>query len=128
MTDDQDRAESLLQGSKEQTRHSAGLKDLSEAVADAYRDLDAGDAYENLTIRDENLAALMAALDETRQLEVIGERANEALSQDEPMDSRAALLKALIRVGLQEVAEDALSDAKDGRIQYIQYKEEESGF
>lgn len=137
MPDQQDAAEQALQQSKEQKRHSAepantreeesGLS-LTDAVAEAYHDLDAGDLHENLTVRDENLAALIAGLEETGQLEAVGQRANELLGRDEDIDSRAALLKVLIRVGIHEVAADELDDAKQGRTQYIQEKESESGF
>lgn len=129
----QDKAEELLQSSKEQKRHSsdpetASTQSLERAVAAAYHDLDDGELHENLTVRDENLAALIAGLEATGRVEDVGRRACERLDRDAEIDSRAALLKALLRVGLQEVAAEELADAKSGRRTYIQEKESESGF
>jgi len=77
MTDDNpdtDAAEELLQKSKSNKRHqtdpstnSKETRDLADAVADAY----AADISENLTIRDGNLAALFAGLEETGELETV---------------------------------------------------------
>jgi len=51
---------------------------LVDAVADAY----ASDISENLTIRDGNLAALFAGLEETGELEAVIEAAADELDRD----------------------------------------------
>lgn len=134
----QKEAEELLQQSSEQKRHNTpagagGEPDqetasLDEAVAEAYHALDDGDLHENLTVRDENLAALVAGLDDTERLEAVGVRANDHLGRDDDVETRAGLLKALLRVGLSEVAEEELTEAKDGRRMYLQETEMESEF
>lgn len=135
----EDKAEELLQSSKQQKRHSAESNDdtttsqsqsksLVDAVAEAYHDLDDGAIHENLTVRDENLAALVAGLEETGELEAVGRRANEALDRDDDVDTRAGVLKLLLRVGLDKIAAAELDEAKRGRTQYIQERESESEF
>lgn len=131
MTDDNTTdAEALLEESKNQRRHetepSMGAEQkasLVDAVADAYADLDAGNLPENLTIRDGNLAALFAGLDETDKLGEIIDDAAEALDRDEAdAESKAAALRLLVRVGLDEVAPDALDAGAEG---YQQFREDQ---
>jgi len=127
MSDDSEKAEELLQQSKSQKRHttdpssSDGNSDppLQDAVRDAYARLDEGDLHENLTVRDGDLAALVAALEETDQLSTIGDRANQWLDRDGTAESRAAVLKALLRVGLQDVASDEVEAAKEGKREFL---------
>ena len=100
--------------------------ELEEAVREAYEQLDEGEIPENLTIRDEDLAALFAGLDETDGLEDVGKAAANALERDaDRLDTRVAVLKLLVRVGLDEVAPDTVESAKEGRRQYLESQADE---
>lgn len=120
--DNADDAEALLQEAKEQKRHETDpttvaddAQSLEDAVAAAYDDLGDGDLPENLTIRDSNLAALFAGLDETDELGSIVADAATALDRDEPdADSKAAALRMLVRVGLDKVAPETLDAGAAG--------------
>lgn len=128
----------LLEQAGEQRRHSddstaSGREDepeksLERAVADAYHDLDDGDRHENLTVRDENIAALVAGLEDTDRLVDVGEAANAHLGRDADVGSRADVLKALLRVGIDEIDADVLDAGREGRSLYVQETEMESGF
>jgi len=130
MTDEPSDPEALLEEAKSQKRHETEPsttadddQDLVDAVADAYADLDEGDLPENLTIRDGNLAALFAGLDETNELGGIIADAAAALDRDEPdAESKAAALRLLVRVGLDEVAPEALDAGVEG---FEQYREQQ---
>ena len=107
MSDEQKKAEELLQQSKEQTRHGSdptpreteNKLSLQEALLNAYEDLENGDLLETLTIRDDDLAVLLEALSETDELSALGDSAHRALGREEAqVKSKAGLLKALIRV------------------------------
>jgi len=129
MSENSDKAEELLQQSKEQKRHTTDPETdtstgsdsppLQEAVSESYARLEAGEMHENLTVRDADLAALMAALDETGELPAVGQRANDWLSREASAESRADVLNALLRVGLHEVASDEVEGAKEGKRQFL---------
>jgi len=131
MTDDTTDAEALLEQSKQQKRHEtepaattdAGEQDLADAVADAYDELEENELPENLTIRDDNLAALFAGLDETDGLTDVIAAAASALDREEPdADSKAAALRLLVRVGLDDVAPEVLDAGAEG---YEQHREQQ---
>ncbi|RDZ50440.1 hypothetical protein C5C07_19145 [Haloferax sp. Atlit-4N] len=135
MSDDQPNAEELLQSAKSQKRHTSTPKseepneeakdeedELINAVEDAYRSLDEGGLNQTLSLRDANLAALFAALEETEELNVVGKRALEHLNREETTNSKADVLKALVRIGLSEVATDELKAGVEGRRQYERSK------
>lgn len=130
MTDDKERAEELLSSSQDEKRHQtepaqsttpteAEEPTLAEAVAQAYDDLEEGDLYANLTVRDENLAALVSGLDAAGKLDDLTEAANGHLGRNGEVGTKAALLKALIRVGISEVDADVLEAAKEGKKQHL---------
>lgn len=126
-SDNSEKAEELLKQSKSRKRHTTDPSSsdensaprLQDAVRDAYARLDEGELHENLTVRDGDLAALVAALEETDQLSTIGDQANEWLGRDGDAESRAAVLKALLRVGLQGVASDEVEAAKEGKREFL---------
>lgn len=130
MSNDSPDAEELLEQSKNQKRHETEPstsegddQDLVGAVADAYADLDEGDLPENLTIRDANLAALFAGLDETGELASVIDDAADELDREKPgAESKAAALRLLVRVGLDEVAPEALDAGVEG---FEQYREQQ---
>ncbi|NUC75000.1 hypothetical protein HTZ84_22305 [Haloterrigena sp. SYSU A558-1] len=93
--------------------------ELEDAVADAYEKIDEGDRSSNLTLRDENLAALFHGLEDANQLADVGDAAAEELGWDQDdTDTRAGVLRALVRIGLKEVDEDVIQAGKDGRDQF----------
>lgn len=133
MGDDQAKAEELLQQSKDQKRHetepTTAEKDdnptLEEAIADAYVSLESGDLHSNLTLRDENLAALFAGLDETGNLERIGSNAAAELDRDAEATTKADVLRLLVRIGLSEVEDGVIDAAKNGRKQFLESQTDE---
>jgi hypothetical protein len=133
MADDRDKAEELLQDSKDQTRHGAEAQSgsesgsevdvptLHEAIKDAHERLGADEMPENLTIRDKRLAALIRGLEVAGQLEDVAVDAGTALGRDtnDIRGTRAATLRLLVRVGLQEVAPGTTQTAIEARKEYL---------
>lgn len=124
----EDNAEQVWQQASEEERHTTDPSnsaeqddepDLQEAIKEAYAQIDAGDTHENLTVRDENLAALIHGLDDAGELGSIASKANEKLDRDDDAsETTAGVLKALIRVGLDEVRSDAMDTAVEAKKQY----------
>lgn len=89
---------------------------LEDHVRDAYHQLDAGDLPKNLTIRDENLAALFYGLKQSGELKTVGEMAADTIGRDpEGLDTKAGVLRNLVRVALQDVDPDVIESAKEGK-------------
>lgn len=134
MSEDQPNAEELLQSAKSQKRHTSKPKGESssseekeenkiiDAIEDAYERLDTGELNQTLSLRDANLAALFAALESTGDLDDVGQRALNHLGREETTNSKADVLKALVRIGLSEVAVDELEAGVEGRRQYEKSK------
>lgn len=124
MPDDTEKAEELLSQSKDQTRVKSEAPDtddsddarpLDEAIADAFAQLEADALSENITVRDDRLAALFEALDETGRLADIEAECIDHLGRDEnPAGNKAALARYLLRVGLSDVAPETVEQAKSG--------------
>lgn len=133
MTNDTDKAEELLKQSKSQKRHetdpaveeSRDQESLEDAVADAYARIESGDMHQNLSVRDANLAALVAGLESTGRLEAVGRRAAERLGRDVEVDNRAALVSVLLRFALDEVAAEEVAAAKAGKKKYLVSQDDE---
>ncbi len=90
-------------------------------MADAYEAIDAGDVSSNLTLRDDNLAALFRGLEQSGRLADVGEQATDELDRDdEDTDSRAAVLRLLVRIGLQETDASVIDAGKAGRKQFLE--------
>ena len=92
---------------------------LVDAVADAYEKLDNNDLSSNLTLRDENLAALFHGLEDANQLKDVGAAAADEIGWDQSdTDTRAGVLRALVRIGLTQIddAGGESDDDADGRI------------
>ncbi len=136
MSDDAKKAEELLQQSGEQKLHATEAPEpesttesddsqpLEDAIADAYEAIDEGDLSSNLTLRDENLAALFHGLEETDQLPEVGQRAAEALERDpDDTETRAAVLRLLVRIGLNEIDKGESKAVKEGRRQFLDIDE-----
>jgi hypothetical protein len=131
---DQDAAEDLLREAKNNRRHTTDAPeqstvdeadddpvDLPSAIAEAYGEIDAGETPSNLTLRDSNLAALFAGLEQSGQLEPIIDGAYDALDRDGEVDSytRATALRLLVRVGLDEVDGEVIEAGKEGKQQFL---------
>jgi hypothetical protein len=101
---------------------------LDEAVADALGAIGAGDQHPNITFRDENMVALLQALEETSDLSEIVEQASERTSRDADSTDRSEACRQLLRVGLREIDPDVLDDAEDGVRLYAQRQASDSSF
>ena len=134
MTDDQAKAEELLQEAKEQSRKDTeptaepsddeDIPELEDAIADAYQAIDDNDLSSNLTLRDEKLAALFNGLEASEQLADVGEMAADELDRDpDDTESRAAVLRLLVRIGLTEVDDSLLESGKEGRRRFLESDE-----
>lgn len=119
----EEKAEEFLQNSQHNTRATSGegtsRQPLDAAVADAFGRLEDGDLNQNLTTRDERLAALLDALDETDQLEEIVAAASEELAKDDQDVSKSTVVALLTRIGLETVAPEMLEEAKSGYQSYL---------
>jgi hypothetical protein len=129
MSDNQAKAEKLLKGQSNQSRHQTEPESktettddalsLEDAIAEAYAGIENGDLHSNLTLRDENLAALFVGLDETGDLERIGSDAADTLEKDNDVTTKADALRLLVRIGLAEVDDNVIDAAKTGRKKFL---------
>lgn len=105
---------------KEATDDTADTSEtLEDHVQAAYHKLDAGDLPKNLTIRDENLAALFYGLKESGRLEDVGVSAADEIDRDpEGADTKAGTLRNLVRVALEEIDPEVIESAKEGMRRY----------
>jgi len=78
--------------------------DLVEAIAAAYSDLDEGNRETAISTRDERLAAILAGLAETGQIESTAESVWDDLEADpeSAIHTKSALVSGLLHVGLEE--------------------------
>lgn len=128
----QDKAEKLLQSSKNQKRSTSepsqvdGTVELTQTVQNAYEAIDNGDASSNITVRDTNLAALFHGLEESGELENVAADARRALNRENDSNvNRSQTIGDLIRVGLQEVAPNTVDQAMRAKKEYLLSKEDE---
>lgn len=130
--ENQNKAEELLSQSKSQSRLNSEVSDqptteqdeseglsLADAVANAYEDLDEGELHQNLTVRDEDLAALVTALENTGQLNNVAQRAYDRLDIEGEPNSRADFIKAAVRLALSEIGEEEVEAAKQGKRKHL---------
>jgi len=117
--------EAVLQAQKEDKRHRSEpssperLTDLEDAIVQAFEEIDAGDRPQNLTVRDEKLAALLGGLEDAEQLDEVMIRAAENLGTEPPEKvTRANTLRMLIRLGLVESVPDIVETSAAARDQY----------
>lgn len=125
MTENKDPEEIMAQ-SQEQTRYNSEATtateesvDLEDAIRAAYQQLDDGEKHENLSVRDQDLKALFDGLDDAGMLEDVGERALGRLDRGGEASTKGAVLGALVRVALGEVAPDEVESAKDAKREYL---------
>ena len=125
--DDAEKAQDLLSGSKNQTRHGAEAPDednessltVYDLVQEYHARMEADEVSENLTFRDSNFAALLRSLEDAGKLDEVIRRAESALDIDESdRGGKGVALRLLVRVGLQNVAPDAIETANEARREY----------
>lgn len=92
---------------------------LSDAVAAELDAINHGDASNALTFRDEALAALVRAMDQTGQIDETAAELAEALDEDVEDASRSLLLSLAIRYALEDIDHDLLEAYTEGKKQYL---------
>jgi len=124
MSNDKDPDE-ILAAQKENKRHTTdpdtngSSPALEEAIVRAFEEIDAGNRPQNLTVRDEKLAALFGGLEDADRLDELMTRAAEQIGAEPPEKvTRANTLRMLIRAGLVESTPDILETSKRAREQY----------
>ncbi|WP_266082275.1 hypothetical protein [Haladaptatus caseinilyticus] len=128
----QDKAEKLLQSSKNQKRSTSEPSpsdeavELTQTIQEAYEAIDDGDASSNITVRDTNLAALFHGLEESGDLANVAAAARTELDrEDDPTVNRSQTIGDLIRVGLQAVAPETVDQAMAAKKEYLLSRENE---
>jgi hypothetical protein len=123
--------EELLDEAQEQDRlnsepavagdDDAGSKSLEDRIRDAYEALNEGDENSNITVRDENLAAVFLGLEAADELRDVSVAASEDLDRDvnDARASRSRTVGLLVRVGLQKVAPEVLESGREARREYL---------
>lgn len=126
MSNNEDEAEKLLQEAKDQSRHKTEPENeqtdtppLEDAVADAYRRLDSNDLPSNISLRDDNLAALFAGLEESGELSELGNATADELGREATINTRADVLRLLLRYAISDIDDSILDRGKSGRTQYL---------
>ncbi|MFC6720953.1 hypothetical protein ACFQGT_00190 [Natrialbaceae archaeon GCM10025810] len=142
MADDelsQEEAEQMWKGESENTlvnseapdppSTTGDSKSLEEAVADALAKIDDVEesANEHLTTRDRNLSALFAALEEAGELSDLGRKAADALERDEDPQTKADVLRLLLRYAISDLDESVLESGTEGLKRYRE-RTAEDGF
>ena len=126
--------EELLEQSKEQKRHrsepqqsdtdDSSEQPLEEYIADVYEELDAGEVPTNLTMRDQNLAALIRGLDAASKLDSVGADLRDHLDREAvDSESRGSVLGLLVRAGLSDVRPDLIEAGEAGYETYTDRQE-----
>lgn len=122
--------ENLLTEAKEQDRLNSDPvapaddveddpKDLRGAIQDAYEAIDEGEKNENITVRDTNLAALFAGLEEAGRLSDLAADAEEALGRGDSPVSQSQTLGLLARVGIQELDRELMEEASNAYTDHL---------
>jgi hypothetical protein len=98
----------------------------AEAIQKHYARIEAGEETEQMSFGDERVAALTRGLEDTEQLEDLARDAESALEREgNTTEGRAATLRLLVRIGLQEVAPERIQTAIEARREYqSKYKNE----
>lgn len=124
--------EELLQQSRNQRRTSTepaarepGSDDqpsLTDAVVEAFDELEAGELNSTFGFRDARLVALLVGLERSGQLSSVVTDAQQQLGREPDPDAatRSQLASLLIRLGIQHLDADLLEAASDGYAQHQQ--------
>ena len=95
---------------------------LEAAIVHAFERLDAGDAPKSLSLRDEQLAALVHGLEDQREdFTAVGVALQETLGRDADPEAidRSEVLRLAIRVGLREAAPEVIETARDAQVRRV---------
>jgi len=95
---------------------------LEAAIVRAFERLDAGDAPKSLSLRDEQLAALIHGLEDQREdFTAVGVALQEALGRDADPEAidRSEILRLAIRVGLREAAPEVIETARAAQVRRV---------
>jgi len=127
---DEQAARDALQAAKQQGRMDtepdnedaqvAREHPLVDAVAAAHENIESGPANPQVQSRDQDLAALLAGVDETGDIEELVREARVEIGRDPDAGavSKAAAVSVLVRVGLQAVDEDVAEALVEGKRQF----------
>lgn len=102
------------------TRAQAGGDDdteseLEDAMVALLGEVEDGTVSKTLSVRDARLAALVRSLEETGEIDAVGEALRQELDRSSDGDSvdRSELLRLAVRLGLREAAPGVLDTARD---------------
>jgi len=94
--------------------HESG-QTFADVVADQYRRLEDGDLNSTVSAYDQHTAVLLAALDETDELDRVVETLQDELGQDTSGDpTKSQLIVAAIRFAVGSVDDELLAEAREG--------------
>jgi len=129
MADNTDDVDNAFEEAKNQTRQGAEAPSelsLPEAIKHHHASMEAGEETEQMSFRDVRIAALIKGLEDMDQLDDLIRDAESALDREEHnAEGKAATLRLLVRIGLQEVAPERIQTAVEARREYqSQYKNE----
>jgi len=109
-------------GEGSETEPEEEIDSLEAAIGRAFERLDAGDAPKSLSLRDEQLAALIHGLeDQPEDFTGVGVALQEALGRDADPEAidRSEVLRLAIRVGLRETAPEVIETARDAQVRRV---------
>ncbi|QLC35754.1 hypothetical protein EFA46_015970 (plasmid) [Halarchaeum sp. CBA1220] len=120
MTDTDKELEELRQqtdvGTRAQSTPSSDEADvLEDAIVALLDDVESGEVSKTLSMRDARLTALIRALEETGELDAVGDalRDDLGIASDDDGADRSEVLRLAVRVGLREAAPDVLETARE---------------
>jgi hypothetical protein len=119
MSDDTDLEELRRQTSRgdrldEDTRRD-DTAEFRERVERALEEIDAGDRQKTVSVWDGPLAAFVAALEDTEDLQAVGTALQESLGEEVDAEAvdRSEVLRLALRLGFREAAPEYLEAARD---------------
>jgi hypothetical protein len=125
MTEADDELEELRKQTDVGTRAEAesdgdGTDRLEDAIVTLLGDVERGDISKTLSVRDEQLTALIRGLEETGRLDDVGTSLKDELGRDddEAMTDRSELLRLAVRLGIQEAAPEVVETARDANARH----------
>ncbi|GGK84340.1 hypothetical protein [Haloarcula sebkhae] len=125
MTGADDELEELRKQTDVGTRAEAesagdGTDRLEDAIVTLLGEVERGDISKTLSVRDEQLTALIRGLEETGSLDDVGTSLKEELGRDddEAMTDRSELLRLAVRLGIQEAAPEVVETARDANARH----------
>jgi hypothetical protein len=125
MTKTDDELEELREQTDVGTRAEAETtndetNELEDAIVTLLGEVESGDVSKTLSVRDEQLAALIRGLEETDSLADVGTPLKEELGRDDDKDvtDRSELLRLAVRLGLQQAAPEVVETARDANARH----------